>query len=184
MPFAAALRVLWALGGGCVAAALALALRHSRHHLERERQASARAEAETIAAIQMRDHLMASASHDLKSPLASMRLLIHVLKREAEKGSIAPDRLAERLDLIEANVERMSSLIAELLDVAKLQGGEELELHLAGTDLLALARGVAQRLEPNGQSRLHVETSLSNLTGCWDAARLERLLTNLAANGL
>src|SRR5689334_20682791 len=86
--------------------------------------------AEATAARLMRDHVIASASHDLKTPLASIRLLTHLIKRDLAQGRLDLQALGERMDLIDANVAKMSSLIGELLDVAKLQGGRPVQLQL------------------------------------------------------
>jgi len=87
--------------------------------------------------------------------------------------------------LIDVNVQKMSSLIAELLDVARLQGGEVIELQLAETDLVAIARKVAAGFDlTGGKNRVLVETDEPVVVGLWDACRLERVLTNLVSNGL
>jgi signal transduction histidine kinase len=175
--------LLWGAAVAGLGAGLAAALRRFRLQLAIERERSREAGSQTTAALQMRDHLMASASHDLKTPLASIRLLVHVLKRDAEKGQVTPEQLRERLELIEANVNKMSSLIREMLDVARLQGGKPIQLQLADTDLVALTKRVAGNLEvDSSRHRIRVEASEASLTGRWDAGRLERLLTNIVNN--
>lgn len=176
-----ALDVGWALA----VATLALVVRWSRRMLRQEKRRSERAQAETLEAGRMRDHLLASASHDLKTPMASNKLLVHLLKRDARKGPLAPEDLLPRLAMMESNLDRTSSMIAELVDLARLQGGKPVELQLAETDLVALARRVAESTQPSaGEHRIVVDAQVPELIGCWDAKRLERVVQNLVSNGI
>src|SRR6185312_1998609 len=94
-------------------------------------------------------------------------------------------RLRQRVGQIEVNARRMSALIAELQDVARLQGGRSIELHPSPTDLVALARKVARNFEMMETAhRVRVQADWPELAGRWDSERLERVLTNLVANGL
>lgn len=177
--------IAWGVTTAALAAAVALLLRREVDHSDRGRQLRVRAEAEKLAAAQMHDLLMASTSHDLKTPLASIRLLTHLLKRDAEKGNMSAEHLLERAELIEVNVVKMSSLIGELLDVARLHGGGAIDLQLTETDLVALAHKVADSFGlSSGKHRIVVEAAEPRLRGMWDANRMERVLTNLVSNGL
>ena len=177
--------IAWGIAAAGLASAVALLLRRDVSCFDRRRELRASAQAEKLAAAQMRDLLMASASHDLKTPLASIRLLTHLIKRDAEQGAVSSERLLERAELIELNAGNMMSLIAEMLDVARLQAGGAIELQPANTDLVALARKVAGSFELSaGKHRILVESDEPRLTGEWDANRLERVLANLIGNGL
>jgi signal transduction histidine kinase len=178
-------RVVWPLTSAALCAALVAALHRASRMAVASRELSDRAQAETAAASLMRDHLMASASHDLKTPLASIKLLVHLLQRDVGKGPVAPERLRQRLGLIEANVDKMSSLIGELLDVARLQGGEPVDLRLAEVELVRLVRRVVAGLEAEGLGgRVVVDVQEPELFGEWDASRLERVVTNLLNNAV
>ncbi|HLG70863.1 MAG TPA: HAMP domain-containing sensor histidine kinase [Chloroflexota bacterium] len=146
---------------------------------------SATTRAEVLALSQLRDHLVASASHDLKTPLAAIRLLTHLIDRDASQGSVDLTQLRQRVGQIEANASRMSGLIAELQDVARLQGGRSIELHPSRTDLVALANKVARNFDMmEAAHRVTVTAEQPQLIGRWDAERLERVLTNLVANAV
>jgi signal transduction histidine kinase len=171
-------------GAAAIAGAWAL-LRSARRRVEAHRHLSSEAQAQAAAATLMRDHVIASASHDLKTPLASIRLLAHLIKRDARQGALDPAQVVQRIELIETNVARMSSLIGELLDVARLQGGQDVMLQPARTDLVALAQHVAANIDVAADAhRVAVSAEEPELVGWWDANRLERVLTNLVANAL
>jgi signal transduction histidine kinase len=177
--------LLWCLATAGLGAVMGAAVRQARQRARRGEELWASAQAESRAAVQMRDQVMASAFHDLKTPLAATRLMAHLIHRDAKQGSLDPKQTQERVELIEANVAKMSSIIAELMDLARLQAGRSIQLQLAETDLVALARKVAHEADPTAAGRrIRVETDVPRLAGDWDGPRLERVLTNLVGNAL
>jgi len=105
--------------------------------LAREQQA--RTEAER--AITVRDQVLAAVSHDLKAPLTVINGRAQLLARQLERMNAAQSELLiGSLREIEASGRRMRLWIDELVDVARLQVGQELRLNRAPTDLVALAR--------------------------------------------
>src|ERR1700694_2571213 len=79
----------------------------------------------------------------------------------------------------------MQLWIDELVDVARLQVGQELRLNHAPTDLVALARQAAAEFEETTERhRLRVEATEAELVGEWDAERLQRVLANLVSNAI
>ncbi|HET8629925.1 MAG TPA: GAF domain-containing sensor histidine kinase [Thermomicrobiales bacterium] len=138
-------------------------------------------------AARARDAFLATVSHDLKSPLSTVKGSAQLLRRQAARGD-APD-LARRVDdgaaRIEATADKMAALIDELLDAARLAAGHGLDLDLAPTNLVALAaEAVAAQGRDAGGRRVALETALTELTGRWDRARLERVLDNLLSNAV
>ncbi|MBV8087163.1 MAG: HAMP domain-containing histidine kinase [Chloroflexi bacterium] len=174
----------WAAIAAALGSALLLGHRRWQAELAQARRRSEQAQDETSATSRMRDHVLASASHDLKTPLASLKLLVHLLRRDADKGALEPRRVRDRLDAMDRNLGTISSLIGELLDQARLQSGQGVELRLAEADLVALAQAVIARLDPEQQPRVKIEAADGELRGEWDGERLERVLQNLIGNAL
>jgi chemotaxis family two-component system sensor kinase Cph1 len=105
--------------------------------LAREQQA--RAEAER--AITVRDQVLAAVSHDLKAPLTVINGRAQLLARQLQRMNAAESQLlVGGLREIEASVRLMRLWIDELVDVARLQVGQEMRLNRAPTDLVAVAR--------------------------------------------
>lgn len=161
-------------------------LRDHLQALAEAREAERRARAAAEEAVRIRDDFLASVAHDLKNPLGAIKGYAQLLRRQAARLD-APQaaRLAEGLGRIDAMVSKAIAQVDALLDLARLQSDQPLQLELQATDLVALARRVAAEYQmTTTMHRLTVETDLPELYGVWDARRLERALGNLLANAI
>jgi signal transduction histidine kinase len=131
---------------------------------------------------QGRRDLIAWASHDLRTPLASLRALA-----EALADDLAPDEATRRRYLagLTANVERLSSLVDDLFELSAIQAGA-VALQLEPTSLLELAAEVVDRFEPEAAAaRVRLQAELDGDRPV-PAGRdqLGRVLANLVVNGI
>jgi signal transduction histidine kinase len=129
-----------------------------------------------------RRDLIAWASHDLRTPLASLRALA-----EALADDLAPDEATRRRYLagLTANVERLSTLVDDLFDLAAIQAGA-VSLQLEPTSLPDLAAEVLDRFEPEATAagirlECRVDDAQPVLAG---RDQLGRVLANLVVNGI
>ncbi len=146
---------------------------------------NARLHREAQEALRVRDEFLASASHDLKTPLTAIRGMTQILQRRAERLGGDAGTLQEVLGTIDTAVTRMSGLVGELLDLTRLETGRPLELNRERCDLAALVRSVAaehQRL--THLHRVAVQIEPEGLSGLFDSARLERAFSNLLSNAV
>jgi len=155
---------------------------HTALLIKRERRARALAEE----AVRMRDQFLSTISHDLKNPLTTIKgraqLLRHTL--EGIEGPVG-ERAAAELTRIDHTASRMTRLINELLDVARLRAGQPLALDLHPGDLIELTRRIAAEYTDMGKRhRILVETAAATITGEFDLFRLERVLDNLISNAI
>jgi PAS domain S-box-containing protein len=137
-------------------------------------------------AIRLRDDVLAAVSHDLKGPLTAIAGQAQLIQRRlAQPEALELADMDEALDRIKRATGRLSALVNELLDVARLQAGRPLQLHLRTTDLVELARRMADEWQETApHHRVRVETDLLSLVGTWDQFRLERVLDNLLGNAV
>jgi PAS domain S-box-containing protein len=141
---------------------------------------------ETREALRVRDEFLQSISHDLRTPLTPIRTFAQLLaKRARREGGADNEVLLEGLASIDVNTARMSGLIDDLLDLSRLQTGRPLALDLRPVDLAGLVNATAAEFRrlPGG-ARIEVEAPDWELIGEWDAARLERVVSNLLSNAL
>jgi two-component system sensor histidine kinase ResE len=92
--------------------------------------------------------------------------------------------MVEMLSRISHAATRMAGLIDQILDVAQLKAGYQLELDRVPTDLLVLANKVVRDFVADTGRAIAIETTETELTGSWDAARMERVMTNLLNNAV
>lgn len=144
---------------------------------ESERQARAAAEA----AIQARDQFLAGSAHELKTPVTNLRGFAELALRRLEKeGPPAPEALRHTLETIDRQADRLARLVAQLLDVAAAEAGE-LEVARERTDLAALARDVAGRMQSATHRQLRVSAP-QPVEAVVDRGRIEQALLNLLDN--
>ena len=126
------------------------------------------------------------AGHELKNPLASMKLCLQVVERRIQhqarrKAGAVPEaeRLLEPLAQAERQEERLDRLVDDLLDVTRVQAGK-LDLHLAPTDLAAIVREVVEELRQVYPERtvLLVFREDLRVPVLADAYRLAQVVTN------
>lgn len=137
-------------------------------------------------AIREREAFLATVSHDLKSPLTIIKGHADLLHRHVRSsGSPSPERLAEGLDRIASSAASISAMVDELLWLARLEMDQQVDLQIAPTDLVALARrSVEDFAGATSRHRLRLRTEVGELIGWWDEARLERVVANLLTNAI
>src|SRR6185436_7389198 len=92
-------------------------------------------------ALRTRDEFLASASHDLKNPLASIKATAQLLQRRiARPEPLDLTRAREGLQRIDAIASRAAGVVEELLDLARMQMGAPLDLDRQSADLARLTR--------------------------------------------
>lgn len=140
-----------------------------------ERAAVERAEA-LREADKMKDALVASVSHDLRTPLTTIKGLAHEMQSLGD----------ERTFIIEEQADRLNRLVNDLLDTARLDQGNlplDIQVNAADDVLGAVVQHVAGRPD---RHRLHVslDDPASLSFGRFDFVHSLRILANLVDNAL
>lgn len=121
---------------------------------------------------------VADASHELRTPLASIRGYSELTRRSGHK--LPPD-IVKALSRIESESVRMSSLVEELLLLARLDEGTELAFeNVRLVPLVADALEDARASAPDNVWDLQAGLADISVTG--DSARLHQAIANLLAN--
>src|SRR5690606_14066196 len=98
-------------------------------------------------ALRARDEFLSIASHELRTPITSMKLGVQVVKRAIERGAedaFAPARIRKVIDQCDRQLGRLSRLIDDMLDISRINTGR-LSLVLAETNADSLVREVIER---------------------------------------
>ncbi len=137
-------------------------------------------------ALQARNDFLSSVSHDLKTPLTVIRGTAQIIQRRLRQAVQAdPSWTLERLKVIEASTGKMYGMIEDVLTLAQLKAGQQLELDLRPLFLFTLIkRVVSEQQETTNRHRLYLSTVSENLQVRGDPLRLDRVVTNLLANAI
>ena len=147
-----------------------------RKELEAQREAR-REEAETLT--RAKDEFLAILSHELRIPLGTITTALGVLNR-----LVTTDELHHVTDILQRQTARLTRLVDDLLDVARVTSGK-IELRPQILDLRELAERCVHTLAEAGRTREHhvvVEGDPIRVDG--DPARLEQVINNLLDNAL
>lgn len=148
-----------------------------------EGEQQARTEAES--AVRVRDQFLSVASHELKTPLTLLLGNVQLLRRRTKNAVKLTERDYRSLNVIEAQVTRLNTLINALLDISRIQTGQ-LSIEALSLDVCALARRVVEEVQPTLSARhtllCEVEDEPLYVTG--DSVRLEQVLHNLIGNAI
>lgn len=148
--------------------------------------------AQLQAAEGVRDDLTNMIVHDLRSPLTAINMNLHMLKQIGKKGAettavtpsaITPDRF---IDNAQTSVERMITLINDILDVARLESGK-VKIQQTAVHLAPLFQERAENYQIAAQADqkqllLQLPPELPPVLG--DEELLRRVLDNLISNAL
>lgn len=131
----------------------------------------------------MRRDFISNISHELRTPLASLKAMVDTLK----DGALADPSAAERfLQWIEAEVDAMTQLVEELLELSRIESGQTpLRLHPVAVAEIVLPP--VERLRPQAErAGLHVKVKLPEdlpLVSA-DVERARQVVTNLIHNAI
>jgi two-component system OmpR family sensor kinase len=120
---------------------------------------------------------VADASHELRTPLAAVRAYAELFRRGADRR---PDDLARAMTGIETESARMSSLVDELLLLARLDQGRPLELR--PLDLTGVAEAAVDAARTVAPDRPLVLEAVGPINVRGDSDRLRQVIDNLLAN--
>lgn len=143
---------------------------HERHQLEGTLKE----------ALRIRDEFLSIASHELKTPLTSLSLQAQLLLRQ-----ITIPELHQKLDSAFKQIDKLNTLIEDLLDVSRIRTGrlrfvvEDFEL---GHAIQEVIERFQQQAQYNGVE-LHYSLPVPTIVK-WDKQRFDQVLSNLISNGI
>jgi signal transduction histidine kinase len=132
---------------------------------------------------ELKSYFISSVSHELRTPLTSIRMFAEMLR---SKAVTSPRQQREYLEIIEGESERLSRLIGNILDFAKIERGVK-EYNFAPVDVPTIARrsSMAMRyqfLQHGGKLRTRIPKRIPVIEADGDA--LEEAFLNLLSNAL
>lgn len=137
-------------------------------------------------AVRVREQFLSIASHELKTPLTTLKVTLQLLDRQFRQPDPDRNRIETHLGRLWEQFDRLEILVEELLDASRIQQGR-LDLRPESVDLVSLVEQVVDRFEyaperkPEHQIVLEAQVAI---VGSWDPSRLDQVVTNLVSNAL
>ncbi|MGM0703551.1 MAG: ATP-binding protein [Pseudomonadota bacterium] len=129
----------------------------------------------------LKDEFVAMVSHELRTPLTSIRAFAEILR---DSESLPDEKRVHFLDVVVKESQRLSRLIEEILDLARLESGR-LTLDPRPLDLVELVRhsiDAVHRLQEDRGVALEVDIEPGEAMVIGDPDRLEQVIINLLDN--
>ncbi|MDP9023110.1 MAG: ATP-binding protein [Actinomycetota bacterium] len=128
-----------------------------------------------------RSDLIATVSHEIRSPLTSVKGFTRTMLAKWDRFSDEQKR--QMLATIDADADRVTRLLTELLDVARIDAGR-VQLHRVRLDAVAAVERVVDKAAHDDDARPITIQSSGRPTVFVDPDKLEQVLTNLVENAL
>lgn len=130
-------------------------------------------------AVQLSEMFVSILGHDLRTPLTAIKLSAQLIHR------LAPDEQVRRpAGRLLSATDRMTRMIDQLLDFARVRQGRGIRLQAVATDVGEVTRQVLQELvDANPEARIEPSYA-GNLAGTFDPDRLAQVVSNLAGNAV
>ncbi len=139
-------------------------------------------------AVALRDEFLTIASHELKTPVTSLKLQLQMVRRRIKSETGPPpskEFIEKSFDIAITQVGRLTTLVEDLLDVSRMRAGK-LGLNLESINVSEMLNEIVERY------RSHFESTKTPLTvkiqpaimAQWDRSRVEQVIVNLISNAL
>lgn len=139
-------------------------------------------------AINSRDEFLSVISHELKTPLTSLKLQNQSAMRKIKKGNasdLSTDKLAILFDKNENQIKRVIRLVDDMLDLTRIQSGK-FSYNFIKCDLREVAIDVYDRFKDQFENSgtLLTNQTIDSVVGFFDRDRIEQVMVNLLTNAL
>ena len=129
---------------------------------------------------QRKDDFISIASHELRSPLTTVKGYIQLLERLLPKDN---DKVTHAIAKTNDYLNRMNELITNLLDTSKIQNGK-IELHKEVFDFDQMVKEAAENVQGSYSSHKIKITGSTKMDYAGDQHRLEQVVVNLLTNAI
>lgn len=131
-----------------------------------------------------RDEFLSIASHELKTPLTSLKLQSQMFKRHLERKdneAFSPERIKRFMSEADTQVSRLTRLVDDMLDISRIRTGR-LSISPEKVEISNVVKEVVDRMRPHFSS-LEIGDFQHGEVFC-DKLRIEQVITNILNNAL
>lgn len=132
--------------------------------------------------MQKKDEFMSIASHELKTPVTSLKGALQILQRMSKK--LEPnDQMGSFIDKAAKQTGKLTVLLDDLLDVTKIQEGK-LQLNYNAFDAYAMVKESMEEVRAQGNSHQLILEEGGPMPVIADKSRLEQVVNNFLTNAI
>lgn len=128
-----------------------------------------------------KDEFISIASHELKTPLTSVKGYIQLLERGLAKGDI--DQVKSHLSKAQIQLEKLNGLIADLLDISKIESGK-LKFNKQYFDMDTLLDNIIEVMHQSNPDFKIIKNGTVNAKVFGDEMRIEQVIVNFLTNAI
>lgn len=128
-----------------------------------------------------KDDFLSIASHELKTPLTTIKGFVQLLERMIPENS--PEKFVTTLGKVSVYVDRLNNLISELLDTSKIQSGN-IEIHNEPFDIDRLVKDTVDNLALATPAYNISISSNTKATILGDELQISQVINNLVSNAI
>lgn len=131
-----------------------------------------------------RDEFLSIASHELKTPLTSLKLQSQMFNRQLEKNprdAFSPDRIKRFMYEADKQVSRLTRLVDDMLDISRIRTGR-LSISPEKVEISSVVNEVVEKMKPHFET-LEIGDFEHGEVFC-DRLRIEQVITNILNNAL
>jgi PAS domain S-box-containing protein len=141
-----------------------------------QREISRRKKLET-----QKDEFIGMASHELKTPVTSIKAYTQVLQLRFEKEKHV--KATELLSKMDAQLDKLTNLISDLLDVTKIEGGK-LNFHESYFDINVLIDEIVEEMQRTTDNHKIIKETTTTKLVWGDRERIGQVITNFLTNAI
>lgn len=128
-----------------------------------------------------KDDFLSIASHELKTPLTTIKGYIQILERSVPQN--ASEKFTSTLGKVATYVDRLNSLIAELLDVSRIQTGN-IELHKSVFNFDEMIHEAIEGMRASAENHEIIISGETNAEVTGDQSHIIQVINNLLSNAI
>ena len=128
-----------------------------------------------------KDEFTSIASHELKTPLTSVKGYVQLLERSIIKGD--EETVKKHLGKAQIQLEKLNSLIADLLDISKIESGK-LKFNKQNFSIDQLLDNVIEVMHQSNPEFKIIKTGQANCEILGDEMRIEQVIVNFLTNAI
>jgi PAS domain S-box-containing protein len=123
-----------------------------------------------------KDEFIGFASHELKTPITTAKGYVQLAEKMPAKANEFMEKIGNQLN-------RLNSIIADLLDISTIQAGR-LDLRFRHTSLFELLKSSVEAIGKQGTHTIRVEAPVHDIIVMIDPNKIEQVIVNLLSNAI